>query len=107
MLHVNWKTVGGCTKALGKGIAYGALLILACGTKIKIERTYNSCNPVGYYDAVNSIMESNMLDSYKREIVEMIKPDSNSDYYNSVISVLESNMLDSYKRDTIKTLSEK
>lgn len=105
MLHVNWKTVGKYTKALGKGIAYGALLAFVGGTKITVKQTY-SVGPVGYYDAVNSIMESDMLDSYKREIVEMIKPDCDSEYYKTIVSVIKSDMLDSYKRDTIKTLSE-
>lgn len=106
MKRIDWKFVGECAKSVGKGMAYGLALATVCGTKITVKRTYVS-ETAGYYEAVDSVMNSNMLDSYKRTVVEMIKPDGNSGYYKSVISVMESNMLDSYKRDTIEALSEK
>ena len=103
MTPINWKFVGDCVKFVGKGVAYGLSLASLFGTKVTIKRTYES-GYVGYYDAIDSVMESDMLDSYKNEIVDMIKTNAEPRYYKSVITVIASDMLDSYKRDTIKKL---
>lgn len=58
-----------------------------------------------YGGAVEAIMNSDMLGSYKRDAVEAVQKDKDAGYYKSVIEVVNSNMLGSYKVETIKKIS--
>lgn len=62
--------------------------------------------PASYSKAVKAIVDSDMLDSYKRDVMEILKRDGDSDYYKAVISIVNGSMLDSYKRDMVESLSE-
>ena len=57
-----------------------------------------------YDDAAASIMNSNMLDSRKVEVLKMLKRNQPEYYYKTVITIIKSNMLDSRKIEAIKSL---
>lgn len=58
-----------------------------------------------YGGAVEAIMNSSMLSSYKQESIEALQKDRDADYYKSVIEIVNSSMLGSYKVETIKKIN--
>ena len=50
-------------------------------------------------------MESNMFDSNKDKVMELLKKDQDSEYYKAVIQVVCSDMFDSRKVNVIKNLT--
>lgn len=61
---------------------------------------------VDYGDAVDAIMSSDMMSSYKEQAVTTLKKDESSQFYKAVIRVIKSDMMSSYKVDTIRKMSE-
>lgn len=59
-----------------------------------------------YSDAIDAVMNSDMLSSTKTAIVEVMKRDEDSEYYKTVISIVNSDMLGSAKLHAITTLSK-
>ena len=57
-----------------------------------------------YDDAAASIMNSDMLDSRKVEVLKMLKRNQPEYYYKTVITIIKSSMLDSRKIEAIKNL---
>lgn len=57
-----------------------------------------------YDDAAASIMNSDMSDSRKVEVLKMLKRNQPEYYYKTVITIIKSNMLDSRKIEAIKSL---
>lgn len=57
---------------------------------------------VGYGDAVNAIMTSNMYSSDKNKAVSILKRDETSDFYKAVINVARGN---AYSSDKVRTIS--
>ena len=57
-----------------------------------------------YDDAAASIMNSDMLDSRKVEVLKMLKRNQPEYYYKTVINIIKSNMIDSRKIEAIKSL---
>ena len=102
MKNINWKNVG---KKVGNvavsvfelALIYGFLLP---SPKRKADVIAN------YSGAVKAILNSDMLDSYKRDVMGMLKTDGNADYYETIISIANSDMLDSYKKEMIEKMSE-
>lgn len=58
-----------------------------------------------YSNTVKVIVKSDMLDSYKREVMDILKRDGDSNYYKAVMDIVDSDMLGSSKRDMIKSIS--
>ena len=98
---------------VGKIIA-GTGKVLICGLSclaLIAPHVENSINAVkrltvkaDYGGAINAIMNSDMLDSYKKDAVEAVQKDRDEGYYKAVIDIVNSNMLTSYKLETIKKL---
>lgn len=61
---------------------------------------------VDYGDAVDAIMSSDMLSSYKEKAVTVLKKGEDSQFYKAIIRVAKSDMMSSYKCDTIKKMCE-
>lgn len=61
---------------------------------------------VDYGDAVDAIMSSDMMSSYKEQAVTMLKKDADSQFYKAIIRVVKSDMMSSYKCDTIRKMCE-
>lgn len=57
-----------------------------------------------YDDAAASIMNSDVSDSRKVEVLKMLKSNQPEYYYKTVITIIKSNMLDSRKIEAIKSL---
>lgn len=92
-------TIGKYVKAGCKFAAYGLLTVLSCSSITD--------EIVGYSDAVDAIINSDMLGSYKREAVDALLKDQDNEFYKAVIHIVNSDMLGSYKLDSIKRLCEK
>ena len=106
-LNISKEAVGKFVKG-GLNIAVGLLVLgLPSLTRENVTVVARPTSEAKYSDAVQAIMNSFMLDSYKKEMIRVLKQDGNSEYYRAVIMTISSDMLDSYKRDIIKELSEK
>ena len=106
-INMNKEQVGKIIVGTGKAILCG----LSCLALI-VPHVENSVNAMkcltvkaDYSGAIKAIMNSDMLDSYKKDAVEVIQKYQSEDYYKSVIEVVNSDMLDSYKLETIKKIT--
>lgn len=105
-LNVNWEPVGKFAKTTLEIVVYGALALASIKYSESITKSLNVDTRDTYGDAVEAIMDSGMLSSYKTEVIAMLKRNGTADYYRSVIRVIEDDsMLSSYKIDMVKTLS--
>lgn len=106
-LNISKGAVGKITRG-GLNLAVGLLVLaLPSLTRESVTVVARPASEAKYSDAVQAIMNSAMLDSYKREMIRVLKRDGDSEYYRAVIMTINSEMLDSYKRDILKELSEK
>ena len=96
-----------------KNFAIGAGNKIKNGVTLLVNELANNSNilkeqnnePADYYKAVEAIVQSDMLDSYKQEMVKTLKQNANSSYYEAVISIINSDMLDSQIVKMVKTIS--
>ena len=74
----------------------------------KPNKTQNNKNyATDYYELVGIIIRSDMLDSYKEELIELVENHKAPGYYQAVADIINGNMLTSTKIDMIKKLSLK
>lgn len=67
----------------------------------------SSKDSVSYSDAVTAIMHSDMLSTYKQQIISFLDTNMSEDIYKSVICIAaDSHMLGSNRRDTIRKICE-
>ena len=71
--------------------------------KTQIKKTYAT----NYYDVVDVIVSSDMLESYKEELIEIVENFKTPSYYQAVANIVNSKMLTSTKVEMIKTMSLK
>ena len=97
-------------KKVAKGIGFVATTIGATSaliTAIVLEdgksKNDNQCS-TGYYDAVQVITNSDMLDCNKQRALESLKRFSDDKYYKAIISIMQSDMLDCLKIEMIEQL---
>ena len=103
MKKISWEPVGKAAKKVGETLVAG----LVVGVPVVLLGMADAkCNnqPATYSGAVDAIMHSDMLGSYKREAVALLKPDAGAEVYKSVISIVKSDALGSYKVDMIERL---
>ena len=107
-IKMNKEQIGKIIMGTGKVVICG----LSCLALI-VPHVENSINAVkrlvvkaDYGGAINAIMNSDMLGSYKKDAVEVVQKNRDEDYYKAVIEVVNSNMLGSYKVEKIKKISE-
>lgn len=71
------------------------------------EDSVSSNDSVSYSDAVIAIMHSDMLSTYKQQIISFLDTNMSEDIYKSVICIAaDSHMLGSNRRDTIRKICE-
>ena len=100
------ETIGSAVKIGGMALCYGlAAMASKVSTRDMIDKIRYSGN-VSYSDAVGAIMESDMFDSYKKEAMELLKRNADSDYYKTVIKIVQSSMFSSYKLEAITNLNK-
>ena len=71
--------------------------------KTQIKKTYAT----NYYDVVEVIVNSDLLDSYKQELIELVNNFEPPGYYQAIANIVNGNMLASTKVEMIKTMSLK
>lgn len=67
----------------------------------------NKTNVTNYYELAVVIINSDMLDSYKEELVELVEKYEVPSYYKAVAEIVNGDMLTSTKIEMIKTMSLK
>ena len=106
-MMANMAQIAKLTKAV---INIGASLYVfkSMGFFDKPNKTQNKkAYATNYYDLVEVIVNSDMLDSYKEELIGLIENYKAPSYYQAVANIVNSDMLTSTKIDMIKTISLK
>lgn len=99
------------------GILWGCIAAIVVGNLVTNRKTANimsdhhepesSEDSVSYSDAVTAIMHSDMLSTYKQQIISFLDTNMSEDIYKSVICIAaDSHMLGSNRRDTIRKICE-
>lgn len=106
MVGLDLRTVGKfAVKVCGLAL-YGLLATKSLKVKVDMSDGHDSTAP-GYGDAIAAIVDSDMWDGYKDEVISVLKRDEYVEYYKSVISIVSGDMWDGYKVDMVKRLNEK
>lgn len=64
-------------------------------------------NATNYYEVVEVIVNSDMLDSSKEELIEIVENLKAPSYYQAVANIVNGNMLESTKIEMVKMMSLK
>ena len=71
------------------------------------EEQHTKVCATNYYEVVDVIVSSNMLEGYKEDLVEIVDKFQTPSYYKAVANIVNSDMLASTKLEMIKTMSLK
>ena len=83
------------------------IMMIALGTKVEVKYTQQLTEIVSdYYSTIEEIVKSDMFDSNKQRLIEILKPNANEGYYKAVKKILDSDMFDSRKISLIENLSK-
>ena len=106
-VKINKEHVGKIIVGTGKVIVCGlsCLALVAPHVENSINAVKRLTAKPNYGGAIEAVMNSDMLSSYKQEAVDAIQKNRDEDYYKAVIEVINSNMLSSYKMETIRKIS--
>lgn len=106
-VKINKEHVGKIIVGTGKVVIYGlsCLALIIPHVENSINATKRLVAKPNYGGAIEAVMNSDMMSSYKQEAVDVIQKDRDDDYYKAVIEVINSNMLSSYKIETIRKIS--
>lgn len=90
----------------GIALVYG-LASMASRTSVKdMFDSIRYSGDVTYSDAVSAVMDSDMFDSNKTKVIELLKRNESVEYYKTIIDIVRSNMFDSNKIKAIAILCE-
>lgn len=103
MKKIDWKNVG---KQVGDFAISVFEFAVIGGLTFLMSPMNNVSTTASYNKAVKAIMDSDMFDHRKRDVIRMLKHDGDKHYYEAVISIVNSDMYDHYKVDSIKSLSK-
>ena len=105
-ISITKEHIGYIVKIGGIALIYG-LASMASRTSVKemFDNIRYSGN-VTYSDAVSAVMDSDMFDSSKTKVIELLKRDQSVEYYKTIIDIVRSNMFDSNKIKAITILCE-
>lgn len=98
--------IGKIAKKSCEIVGYAAGVVLSYVSVRDVLDTIKYSGEVKYSDAVDAIMSSDMLSSYKEKAVVTIPKGEDSQFYKAIIRVAKSDMMSSYKCDTIKKMCE-
>ena len=104
--NITKEHIGNIVKIGGIALVYG-LASMASRTSVKemFDNIRYSGN-VTYSDAVSAVMDSDMFDSSKTKVIELLKRDQSVEYYKTIIDIVRSNRCDSNKIKAITILCE-
>lgn len=97
--------------ANGVGIAI-PIVAVVLGEKKRKRETYefdllsDIFSTANYDSAVSAIMNSDMFDGRKVQVIELLKKDQPETYYKAVISIVNSSMFDGRKVEAIEKLNK-
>lgn len=104
--NITKEHIGNIVKIGGIALVYG-LASMASRTSVKdVINTIRYSGDVTYGDVVSAVMESDMFDSNKTKVIELLKRDQSVEYYKTIIDIVHSNMFDSNKIKAITILCE-
>ena len=107
-MKVNGKQIGKVIMGTGKVLicTLSSLALIAPHVESGVNTVKRLVVKPNYNGAIKTIVNSDMLGSYKKEAVDAVLKDKDSEYYKSVMSVVNSNVMGSYKVELIKKISE-
>ena len=102
------KDVGTAIGFIGGLITIGIILGSNYTDFLRYNQSINNTNNSNdlYYEVVKNILDSDMWDSDKEELFDIIPKDESSSYYNIVIQILNSDAFDSTKVECIKNITK-
>ena len=105
-INITKEHIGNIVKIGGIALVYG-LASMASRTSVKemFDNIRYSGN-VTYSDVVSAVMESDMFDSNKTKVIELLQRGKSVEYYKTIIDIVRSNMFDSNKIKAITILCE-
>ena len=105
-INITKEDIGNIVKIGGIALVYG-LASMASRTSVKemFDNIRYSGN-VTYSDAVSAVMDSDMFDSSKTKVIELLQRGKSVEYYKTIIDIVRSNMFDSNKIKAITILCE-
>ena len=99
--NITKEHIGNIVKIGGIALVYG-LASMASRTSVK-----DVINTIRYSgDVVSAVMESDMFDSNKTKVIELLQRGKSVEYYKTIIDIVRSNMFDSNKIKAITILCE-
>lgn len=106
-IKINKEQVGKIIAGTGKVIVCGlsCLALIVPNLENGISTVKRLTVKADYGGAIESILNSDMLGSYKKEAIEAVQKNQDAGYYKAVIEVVNSNMLGSYKVETIHKIN--
>ena len=106
MAKLNLKPVGEFAGEFCKIVGYGLALVLPRVITVYLSNKHDKVT-ADYSGAVEAIMNSDMMSSYKQDAVQALKTNGSIDYYKAVIHIVYSSAMSSYKVNMIQDLSSK
>ena len=104
--NITKEHIGNIVKIGGIALVYG-LASMASRTSVKeMFDNIRYSGDVTYGDVVSAVMESDMFDSNKTKVIELLQRGKNVEYYKTIIDIVRSNMFDSNKIKAITILCE-
>ena len=105
-INITKEHIGNIVKIGGIALVYG-LASMASRTSVKdVINTIRYSGDVTYGDVVSAVMESDMFDSNKTKVIELLQRGKSVEYYKTIIDIVRSNMFDSNKIKAITILCE-
>ena len=106
-ININKEVIGKVAKNCANVMVFGLAMILPRITEKNVTTMEHYIDKANYSDVISAIMRSDMFDSYKYDLIEIVKKYETAEYYGTIIEIINSDMFDSYKVDTIRKISEK
>ena len=105
-INITKEHIGNIVKIGGIALVYG-LASMASRTSVKeMFDNVRYSGDVTYGDVVRAVMESDMFDSNKTKVIELLQRGKSVEYYKTIIDIVRSNMFDSNKIKAITILCE-
>lgn len=107
-MKVDKETIKKIAIGIGKVFAYGSLTLLSMKLSKEARNIYHDdfIDCEGYNDAVESIIESDMSDCYKRDALALVKRNMDANYYKAVATIANGDASDCYRVEMIQHLYE-
>lgn len=103
-INISKEQVVNFARGLGNVLVFGAMMAAPYISRKDVLDKMRYMGNVNYSDAVNAVLDSDMLSSSRTTVISMLPKGESADFYKSVIAVVNSDMLSSNKVDIIKDI---